>query len=104
MNNDHMRQEFYAWHGGMSSALYAAASSGLVADIGALQAELIQCARDLDNRHLMPNHSAAKYKRDKREAVYLRAVANSLPSVLSRPFTYIDGREYRALPWAKLPA
>lgn len=39
------RRIAYDWHGGQSSPLYAFASSGLVADLSALVAEIDDCKR-----------------------------------------------------------
>lgn len=102
-NFETMRQQFYAWHSGQDSPLYAAASSGLVDNLTLLQLEI----RD-NAAYLMSEPCNAKFPKDKitlgnkREAAYLRRVADALPELLSLPFTHsFDGRVYRALPWAK---
>lgn len=49
IRNNTARNLMYSWHSGMSSAFYAAASSGLVRDWGALLAECESIKDDLDN-------------------------------------------------------
>lgn len=89
-----MRNTFYAWHGGQYSPLYAAASSGLVDDIDALQCELRKNAQwCTDNPRTQVDCAS--------DSRYLCRVANALPLILSDPFVHsFDGRTYRALPWA----
>ena len=99
-----MRQQFYAWHGGQDSPLYAAASSGLVADTLALQNELRACAESMwsDPANFTGCRSQRVMKaRPYGEWKYLRAVADALPDMLSAPGVASDGRVYRCLPWAK---
>jgi hypothetical protein len=91
-NYTKMRAQFYAWHGGQESPLYAAASSGLVGDTLALQTELQVSAQ-------WCRAAQAGYTRD---AAYLRRVADALPDILSPPGVAHDGRTYRCLPWAKV--
>ena len=92
-----MRREFYSWHGGQDSPLYAAASSGLVADTLALQTELREFAESVwGNTANFKGGPARAYA----EAKYLRAVADSLSDMLSAPGVASDGRTYRCLPWA----
>lgn len=96
-----MREQFYAWHGGMYSALYAAASSGLVADLESLQAELNRNADWLIGVKGAGNSPIAKVTyASMQEAAYLRKVAKKLPMLLSLRFTASDGKLYRALPWS----
>jgi hypothetical protein len=45
------RNLLYAWHGGMMSPFYAAASSGLVEDWQALRNELQSCYNVCKDRH-----------------------------------------------------
>lgn len=90
-----MREMFYQWHSGISSALYAAASSGLVADVTALQTELRDCAKLCETPrtafHGEPVKNAA-------EARYLRALADALPGMLTTE-VIVRGVAYRVLPW-----
>lgn len=105
-----MRRTFYEWHGGQWSPLYAAASSGLVDDIDALQRELRDCAESLwadsDNFKASAYVDGKPTQKHMRASVYaewqyLRDVADSLPRILSAEFTHqFDGKVYRALPWA----
>lgn len=101
-NQKALRELFYAWHGGQDSALYAAASSGLVDDVSRLQYEIRQ-----DAAWLMGEPSNAKFPNENptrtqaKEATRLRFIADALPGMLSKPFTHShDGRVYRALSWA----
>lgn len=89
-----MREQFYAWHGGQWSAIYAAASSGLVDDVEALQTELRAGAQWCESNPRAQAGCAA-------DARYLRRVADALPDILSTPGVHSsDGRTYRCLPWA----
>ena len=45
ITHEKARRIAYDWHGGQSSPLYAFASSGLVADLPALVAEIDDCKR-----------------------------------------------------------
>lgn len=106
-NYSKMRRTFYEWHSGQSSPLYAAASSGLVNDVAALQRELRQCAellwQDSDNFKYWNKGTESTMKaKPYAEWQYLKRVADALPTILSGPFTHsFDGREYRALPWSE---
>ena len=42
MNENEVRQAMYEWHSGQGSAVYAAASSGIVADEALLDLELAE--------------------------------------------------------------
>jgi hypothetical protein len=81
-NYTKMRRTFYEWHGGQYSPLYAAASSGIVADVGALQSELTHCAESLWTR--IENFKGPRDYKTMRAPVYdqwqyLRAVSDALP-------------------------
>ena len=116
-NYSKMRRTFYEWHSGQSSPLYAAASSGLVNDVAALQRELRQCAellwQDSDNfkywhvgiRQATASNATESTMKAKpyAEWQYLKRVTDALPTILSGPFVHpFDNREYRALPWSKV--
>lgn len=105
--NEKLRDLMYSWHDGQGSPLYAAASSGLVADPATLVAELRLCAMRCthpDHRpYGMSNHAA------KREAAELRQAAElieTVPSILiGAPFVHpFDRRAYWPLPWAVMPS
>ena len=94
-----LRAQFYAWHGGQNSTLYAAASSGLVANPELLRNELSDCAASLwtdPHNFKGPKMRAAPYA----EWHYLRSVIAALPRLLSAPTKASDGRLYHRLPWA----
>lgn len=97
-----MRETFYAWHGGASSPLYAAASSGLVNDLESLKSELRECMqliyKDSDNLTGPPTQRVLK-RSAYREWVYLRDLSEALDSILGLYGEAYDGRVYRALPW-----
>lgn len=50
INPERARAIAYQWHGGMSSPIYAFASSGLVADQLALLAEIRACEKFAENK------------------------------------------------------
>jgi len=84
-NSTKMRRTFYEWHGGMSSPLYAAASSGIVADVEELQSELKRCAESLWTR--IENFKGPRDYKTMRAPVYakwqyLRAVSDALPRII----------------------
>jgi hypothetical protein len=90
-----IREMFYQWHGGISSALYAAASSGLVADVASLQGELRDCAKLCEIPRTAPHDEPAK---NAAEARYLRALADALPAMLTTSVV-VRGIDYKVLPW-----
>lgn len=45
MNQNEIRQLLYEWHSGQASALYAAASSGIVTDQGVFELELSEAVQ-----------------------------------------------------------
>src|ERR1043165_1507823 len=114
-----MRREFYAWHGGQNSPLYAAASSGLVDDVAALQREIRACAESLWNDRgnfrffgisqrqaggSAPFTESTMKAKPYAEWQYLKRVADALPGILSGEFVHpADGRTYRRSPWAEMP-
>lgn len=75
------REIMYQWHGGQSSAFYAAASSGLVASFGALVEE----CDNIDE----PDRTRLK--------LYILLCQRVAPRVV------VLGQEYAAMPWAKIP-
>lgn len=81
----------YEWHGGMSSAFYAAASSGLVASFAELAAE---CATidEPDRARLMAwiQKRQAKFKT---EIVYCGRAYRVLPWVSRSYFGSAEGRK-----------
>jgi len=84
-NYTKMRRTFYEWHGGQSSPLYAAASSGIVADVDMLQLELKLCAEFLWTR--IENFKGPRDYKTMRAPVYaqwqyLRAVSDALPRII----------------------
>lgn len=87
-----VRRTLYEWHGG--DCLYAAASSGLVADIPALQSALRANALWCDRN--------ARSQRDcAHDARYLRSIADWLPEACEREgIMKLSGRLYHLLPWA----
>ena len=107
-----MRRVFYSWHGGQTSPLYAAASSGLVADIGALQRELRACAESLweDKSNFVFYHVGIRQATASRatessmrasvyaEWKYLRDLADYLPHRFKTE-VIVQGRAYTVLPW-----
>lgn len=102
-----MRRTFYAWHSGQNSPLYAAASSGLVADIPALQREILHCAESLWNDSANRKHSAyvdGKPTQSHMKAApyaewqYLKALADALPRMLKTE-VLVCGKAYAVLPW-----
>lgn len=85
-NYTKMRRTFYEWHGGQSSPLYAAASSGIVENIGMLQSELELCAASIwdDKKENAFTHNRSLYIRAHKYAEwqYLRAVSDALPNII----------------------
>lgn len=71
------REMMYSWHGGQSSALYAAASSGLVVSMVALSDEILKIGEP-DRGRLMS---------------WLQRRSMVAPEVV------VVGRTYRVLPW-----
>lgn len=95
-NYESMRERFYEWHGGMSSPLYAAASTGLVSDADALRAEIYRNVQWCE-----ANPRAQSGTAD--DARYFRRVADALENILGSPRRCnYDGRIYRPMPWANL--
>ena len=87
------RALMYSWHGGQECPLYAAASSGLVADWDALLAECESIKGDPDN----PQDYAKltewiKHKQAKQKFSRYRA-AGLLGSIV------VQGQSYAVLPW-----
>jgi hypothetical protein len=78
IQNETARRMMYEWHGGMPSAFYAAASSGLVASFAQLAAE---CAT-IDE----PDRAKLMAWIQKRQAKF-------------KTETVVSGRAYRILPW-----
>ena len=100
-NYRRMREVFYEWHGGQFSPLYAAASSGLVDDVDALRRELIVDALHCEDPKIAPFTGPRAAQKNRREAAYLRRIANALPIILSAPRIHSCGVTYRGFPWAK---
>lgn len=97
IRNSTARQLLYAWHGGMSSAFYAAASSGLVAmDPGMrggwddLFAEHTRCYH--------PSNTPADNRQLHRLIEWLQHQRNASTLWVNHP---TDGHTYAALPWSK---
>lgn len=105
INREKLRRVMYEWHGGQGSALYAAASSGLVADRDSLAAELRQCAM----LAMHPDHTPFE-RHDSRQAIgeadFLSRAADAVESYLcGAPIVHpAYRRTYYPLPWAVVPA
>lgn len=98
-----LRALMYDWHGGQGSSLYAAASSGLVADVESLAAELRQCALIATHPDTSP-FDPYNGKEAQTEAATLKRFADSLPAMVGPTFRHpLDGCDYRPLPWAVVP-
>lgn len=102
-DSEKLRGLMYDWHGGQGSSLYAAASSGLVADVETLAADLRHCAMLATHPDTSPfdpyNGTEATT-----EAATLKRFADSLPGMVGAAFRHpLDGRVYRPLPWAVIP-
>lgn len=80
IRNDTARRLMYDWHGGQSSAMYAAASSGLVESFVALSQECTGMGSDGTKLLAWLTHWQLK-------APHIKAW---------------DGRMYYALPWARM--
>lgn len=99
-----LRTLMYEWHGGQDSALYAAASSGLVSDVEALAHELRNCANKATHPGTTPFDDASGTEATE-EAATLRKFADDLPTMVGVPFLHPVGRvRYWPLPWATVPA
>lgn len=90
MRNSTARQLLYAWHGGMSSAFYAAASSGLVAKWDDLYAEITTCYHSTT--------TTSDHKQLGRLLEWLTHQRGASTLWVNHP---ADGRTYSALPWSK---
>lgn len=78
IQNNTARRLMYDWHGGQSSAFYAAASSGLCASFAALAFEVDTITDAADRQKLL---------------TWIQRRQRVAPEVL------VGGRVYRELPW-----
>ena len=86
MYNDDARRLLYEWQGGQRSALYAAASSGLIEDMGALAGEITCC---MNIAHGCGNMRELQDLKDLRKFCEFKV----------RGPIEINGEVYLALPW-----
>lgn len=104
INLEKFRETMYQWHAGQSSTLYAAASSGLVADRAQLAAELRKCAQLAVHADTTP-FKTPDCVAAKREEGFLKRAAAYVEAMPDKSFIHpADRRQYWPLPWAKIPA
>lgn len=89
IQNKTARNLMYSWHNGQTSALYAAAASGLVACWGALEYEInklrgIDAFKSGDNQGTIDADKLTEWIAMKRK---------------NAKHTQVQGRDYYALPW-----